>query len=274
MSKTLTRTAVALAACGIAAATVAAPVQASETSHVSVLHGVPDATVDVWANGKPFITNFKPATLTEPKSLPAGTYDLKVVKAGAAADSEAIVEAKGVKVPGGKNITIVAHLGAEGGVKLTPFVNDTSKIAAGKTRLTVRHVAKAPAVDVRANEKVAFSNLVNPKEAKADLDAGTIKADVVLAGTDKVAIGPADLKLAEGQSTIVYAWGDASSKLNLATQTISKLHSHPGHVSSGTGGQAAADSSRVYATAAAAGAAGVLGFVMLRRNRTATQRSN
>lgn len=274
MTNNATRTAIALAAYGIAAATVAAPAQATETSHVSVLHGVPDATVDVWANGKPFITNFKPATLTDPKALPAGTYDLKVVKAGAAADSEAIVEAKGVKVPGGANITIVAHLDTEGAVKLTPFVNDTSKIAAGKSRLTVRHVANAPAVDVRANGKVAFKDLVNPKEVKADLDAGTIKADVVLAGTDTVALGPADLNLAEGKSTIVYAWGDASKKLALATQTIDKLHSHPGHVSSGTGGQAATNSNRLYTTAAATGAAAVLGFVMIRRSRTSAQRAS
>ncbi len=79
--------------------------------------------------------------------------------------------------------------------------------------------------------------MTNPKEVKADLDAGTIAADVVLAGTSTVAIGPADLNLAEGTNTIVYAWGSAAdSNLALAVQTISGLHNAPSGVPSGTGG--------------------------------------
>ena len=52
-------------------------------------------------------------------------------------------------------------------------------------------------VDVRANGDVAFPGLTNPKEAKADLPAGTITADVTLAGTDTVANGPADVELTD-----------------------------------------------------------------------------
>jgi hypothetical protein len=48
-----------------------------------------------------------------------------------------------------------------------------------------------------------------PDEDSADIPAGAVSAEVVLAGTDKVAIGPADLDLAEGVHTIVYAWGSA-----------------------------------------------------------------
>ena len=56
---------------------------AGNDATVSVLHGVPGATVDVYANGKPLLTNFKPGTLTDPVMLPAGSYDLKVTAAGA-----------------------------------------------------------------------------------------------------------------------------------------------------------------------------------------------
>ena len=42
-----------------------------------------------------------------------------------------------------------AHLTEAGQPALTPFVNDVSKIDAGKTRLTVRHTAAAPAVERR-----------------------------------------------------------------------------------------------------------------------------
>ena len=219
---------------------IGGPAQAADSAQVSILHGVPGATVDVYANGNPLLKNFKPGTLTDPQSLPAGTYDLKVVKAGDGADGDAVIKADNVKVPGGANITVVAHLNEDGDPSLTPFVNDVSKIPAGKARITVRHTAAAPAVDVRAGGDPVFTNLSNPDEKSAEVDAGTVKADVVLKGTDDVVIGPASLNLAEGTSTIVYAWGSAEDdNLKLAVQTVKGLHSNPGGVPGGTGGQAA-----------------------------------
>ena len=215
----------------------AAPSQAAGTSDVSVLHGVPGLTVDVYANGDKLLTDFKPGDLAGPVKLAEGTYDLAVFPAGEGPSGTPAIKADDVAVPAGANITIVAHLDADGTPVLTPFVNDMSKVAAGKARITVRHTAAAPAVDVRAGGTPVFEDLVNPKEAKADIDAGTISADVVLAGTDTVAIGPADLDLAEGTNTIVYAWGSAADEnLKLAVQTIKGLHSAPGGVPSGTGG--------------------------------------
>jgi len=233
--------AVALLTVAGAAAAAVAPAHAAENATVSVLHGVPGATVDVYANGKALLTNFKPGTLTDPVKLPSGSYDLKVTAAGAGANGAAVIQANDVEVPAGSNVTVVAHLGADGKPRLTPFANDTSKVAAGKARLTVRHTAAAPAVDVRAGGKPVFQDLTNPKEASADVAAGTVSADVVLADTSTVAIGPADLNLQEGTSTIVYAWGSAQDKnLKLAVQTISGLHSDPSGIPGGTSGQAAA----------------------------------
>ncbi|KQZ89155.1 hypothetical protein ASD62_07400 [Phycicoccus sp. Root563] len=256
----------AAALLAVAATGSALPAQAAGEATVTVVHGIPGATVDVYANGDALLTDFKPGTVTDPVKLPAGTYDLKVTAANAGADGKAVVEAKGVAVPAGANVSVVAHLTADGKPVLTPFVNDVSRVAAGKARLTVRHTAAAPAVDVRANGAVAFKGLTNPKEAKADLPAGTISADVVLAGTDTVAVGPADVTLAEGSNTIVYAYGSATDDtLALAVQTISGLHSSPGGVPAGNGGQAAAsaDLSRAALVAAAAVVAG--GVVLLRR---------
>lgn len=238
--RSLTRTIAAIAV-GAAALTglAAGPVAAAgtSTSDVSILHAVPGLDVDVYANGDKILSDFKPGTLTDPLKLPAGSYDLAVFKAGDPESGTPAIKADDVQVPGGANITVVAHLDADGKPVLTPFVNDVSKVAAGQARITVRHTAAAPAVDVRANETAVFKGLTNPKEAKADIAAGTISADVVLAGTDTVAIGPADLNLAEGTNTIVYAWGSAEDKnLKLAVQTIDGLHSAPGGVPSGSGG--------------------------------------
>jgi hypothetical protein len=213
---------------------------AAGTATVSILHAVPGATVDVYANGKALLTGFKPGTLTDPQMLPAGTYDLKVVAAGDGAGGKAVAELDNAKVPAGANVTVVAHLDAGGDPELTAYANDVSGLDAGTARLIVRHDAAAPAVDVRADGKVAFSDLKNPKEAKADLPAGTIRADVTLAGKKDRAIGPADVDLAEGTTTIVYAWGSAQDDdLKLAVQTIDGMGNNPGGVPGGTGGQAA-----------------------------------
>lgn len=79
---------------------------------------------------------------------------------------------------------MVAHLHASGAPVLTPFVNDVSSLAAGKARLAVRHTAAAPAVDVRAGGTPVIQGLTNPNEEVLVLDAGTVSADVTLAGTD------------------------------------------------------------------------------------------
>jgi len=235
-----------LAACCSAAAALTAvgigSASAATTSQVSILHGVPGLTVDVYANGNLLLEDFKPGTLTPPQSLPAGSYDLAVFPANQGPGGTPAIKADDVAVPGGANITVVAHLDADGKPVLTPFVNDTSKTAPGEGRLTVRHVAAAPAVDVRAGGKPVFEDLTNPNEAKADLAAGTVQADVVLAGTSTVAIGPADVTIAEGANTIVYAWGSAADKnLALATQSITGLHSPPHGVPAGSGGTAGED---------------------------------
>jgi hypothetical protein len=219
---------------------VAGSAQAASTAEVSILHGVPGATVDVYANGKALLKNFKPGTLTDPQMLPADTYDLKVVKAGDGADGDAVIQADNVKVPAGANITVVAHLAADGDPTLTPFVNDVSTIPAGQARIIVRHTAAAPAVDIRAGGEPVFTNLTNPKQESAEVDAGALKADVVLAETDTVVLGPASVDLAEGTTTIAYAWGSAEDKnLKLSVQNIKGMHSGPGGVPGGTGGQAA-----------------------------------
>ena len=115
------------------------------------------------------------------------------------------------------------------------FTNDTSSTAPGEGRLIVRHTAAAPAVDVRANGEVAFSNLSNPNEASADLPVGTISADVVPAGGSDVVIGPADLDINDGQLLAVYAVGSLEGEsLTVLTETVDGLGTAPAAIQAGT----------------------------------------
>ncbi|MDA8438980.1 MAG: hypothetical protein M0Z51_08985, partial [Propionibacterium sp.] len=66
--------AIALALPGLFAA--AGPAHASGEATDSVLHAIPGATVDVYANGSELLKNFTPGTLTKPMMLPSVTYHL------------------------------------------------------------------------------------------------------------------------------------------------------------------------------------------------------
>ncbi|MFE1248270.1 DUF4397 domain-containing protein [Streptomyces sp. NPDC058735] len=264
------RTAIAASAgaCALAlGATAPALAADSDKAMVSVFHGIPGLTVDVYANGDELLSDFKPGTVTAPQPLAAGTYDIKIFEAGQGPDGTPALEKK-VEVPDGGNATVAAHLSADGKPELTAFSNDVSAVDAGKSRLTVRHVAAAPAVDVRAGGQPVFTDLTNPKEDTAVVGAGTVNADVVLAGTDTVAIGPADLNLKEGTSNVVYAWGSAEDEnLALATQTFSGMSSAPRSVDAGGNGAAVnTNSSDAWpAWAAAAGVIAVTGVLAVRR---------
>ncbi|MGW5307822.1 hypothetical protein ACWERF_28335 [Streptomyces griseoluteus] len=168
--------------------------------------------------------------------------------------------------PPGANATLVAHLSEAGKPVLDAFVNDVSKVPAGRSRLTVRHVAAAPAVDVRADKKPVFKDLANPKQAKGDVAADSVFADVVLSGTDTVAIGPAHLNLAEGTNTVVYAWGSTKdNSLALKTQTLTGMHSAPREVPAGESGRAAEHNESVPVGALALAGVSATAVVLLAR---------
>ncbi|MEC5198570.1 hypothetical protein RCH21_000794 [Arthrobacter sp. PL16] len=227
---------------GVTLAVPASAAEAPTTASLSVLHGVPDLTVDVYVNGALTLDDFAPGELAGPLELPAGNYQLAVTASDAPDASAAVIGPVDVTLAAGGNYTATANLDAGGNPTANFFTNDVSAVEAGKSRLTVRHVAAAPAVDVLAGGAAVVQNLSNPAEATLTTDAGTVSAAVAATGTTEPVIGPADLNLAEGTSTIVYAWGSLEAgNLALATQVIEGLHSAPGAVPGGQSGLAAED---------------------------------
>lgn len=217
-----------------------APASAADPARLSVLHAVPGLTVDVYVNGKRTLDNFKPGMMAGPLKLAAGTYTVSITPGDAKDDSKPAIGPVDLELAAGRNYTAVAHLKPNGDPTATLFTNDVSRTAAGEGRLTVRHVAAAPAVDIRAGGTAVVSDLSNPDEKVLDLAAGKVGASVAAAGTTKALIGPANVAVKEGTNTIVYAWGSAKNdNLALAVQTISGLHSSPDGVNAGEVGLAA-----------------------------------
>ncbi|HET8657651.1 MAG TPA: DUF4397 domain-containing protein [Micromonosporaceae bacterium] len=263
----------ALAAGGVAVLSTAGPAAAAGSSKVYVVHGIPGQTVDVYVNGEKALPGFEPTKVAGPLDLPEGAYDIVLTRPGEPVTSP-ILSVQDARVPGGQNISLVAHLKADGQPTLTPFVNDVSKLGAGKARLVVRHTAAAPAVDVRAGGQPVFPGLANPREAKADIDAGSVRADVVLAGSQTVVLGPANLDLAEGTATVVYAIGSAEAQsLAITSQALTGLHSTPGVIAAGDGGLADQRLPLWWYPVAFAGLALVVAAVVTARRSVAAARA-
>lgn len=233
------KTAAGIAVGLVAALGLALPASAisETTADLSVLHGIPDTPVDVYVNGELTLDDFQPGDLAGPLDLPAGDYEVALTATDAADDSSPVLGPVTLTLEANMSYTAVAYLSEDGEPSVTAFENDLSATAAGEGRLTVRHVAAAPAVDILAGDTAVITGLTNPNESSLDLAAGTVSASVALEGTTDPVIGPADVAVDEGALTVVYAWGSAEdANLALAVQTIDGLHSSPDGVPSGTAG--------------------------------------
>ncbi|WP_062518859.1 DUF4397 domain-containing protein [Demequina silvatica] len=262
-----------IAAGTLLAAGTAAPALAVDDgmADLSVLHGVPDLTVDVYVDGELTLDDFAPGDLAGPLSLAPGTYSVAITASDAADDSEPVLGPIDLPLEEGMSYTAVAHLDEGGDATATLFTNDISATASGEGRLTVRHVAAAPAVDVWADGDVVFESLANPDEVMADLPVNTYSAAVSVAGEEDPVLGPTDVAIEEAVNTIVYAWGSAEDgTLAVAAQTVATHSDMPGAVAAGTQGLAADDpgvpaAAIVIAVVALAGAGLATRAVLARR---------
>ena len=222
MRTTLIRFAAALAL--VAGVATSAPVLAQDDAQLSVLHGVPGLTVDVCVNGSVAIPNFNPGDLAGPLALPAGTYTVAVFGTSPTQDCSGTPAIGPIDLPlaAGMNYTAVAHLGATGTPTATLFTNDTSAAGAGEGKATVRHAAaNAEGVEIVVNGSISLGTFNNGEQlGPVALAAGTYSAEIK-AGTVTVPPTPADVPVAEGVNTIVYAYGDAAGgAVILAVQRV------------------------------------------------------
>jgi len=109
-----------IATVGVAAAalTLAAGIPAGAatggTASLSVLHGVPDLTVDVWVDGTRTLDDFTPGSLAGPLDLPAGAHSVAITAADAADASSPAIGPVDLTLDAGTSYTAVAHLDAAG----------------------------------------------------------------------------------------------------------------------------------------------------------------
>jgi hypothetical protein len=244
--------------------------QAKANSSVTIVHGLPRFTADVYVNGELLLSGFQAESTTDPLTLTEGEYDVAIRDVGSPADSEPALQDV-ITLDGGINVSIVAHLDEGGSPALSVFENDMSQIPAGESRLVVRHQAAAPAIDVLSDGETLLTDVTSGGEAEANLAVATHEVAVALAGGGEELVSPTALQFEEGTSHVVYLIGSAEDEtLGLMVQTVSGLQSAPSGVATGDGGLAETPGFPALAAVLMVGAAFVLvvSGLQLRRSRS------
>ncbi|MGZ8600459.1 MAG: DUF4397 domain-containing protein [Actinomycetota bacterium] len=187
---------------------------------LNVVHGIPGVDVEVCVNGDVAIPGFNPGEVVTGVALPAGSYEVKIVAAADTCDDAAILEATGIALASDRNYTAIAYLSEDGTPTLGLFKNNVRPVPARSARLTIRHTAAAPAVDVWANGGVLLQDVPNGASASMRVPAGVYAAWVSLPGDHEPVIGPSVLKLAKGTAYQVYAWGNADAGYDFAVVRV------------------------------------------------------
>lgn len=205
-----------------AAAVAIAPgiANAQDAATVTLLHGIPGATVDVAVDGAVVIPGFEPGA-TQDLSAFAGQTLANVEVRLAGTEDVVIGPVAEFAVPASGNWTVIAHLDADGAPTITPFENNTDPTPAATGRLTVRHTAAAPAVDLVVGDARPIENAANGASAELELPAGEIAgAQLAPTGGDPLVDVPT-VNLVSGNNLIVYAVGSlADETFTFYTQEI------------------------------------------------------
>jgi Domain of unknown function (DUF4397) len=183
---------------------------AAPKATLNVLHGIPGAKVDVCVNGAEAKSNFVYKQRFSAK-LAAGTYKIKVRAATAGTCKGAVILKANPTLKGGKNYTVVAGLTAKASPKLFLFRNDLRNTMTGNARLTVRHVAAAPAVDVWVNGSPFLHGVRNGASWTGQVPKADYTVRVAPTGTATTVIGPRTFGLGAGTAYQVFATGNAKA---------------------------------------------------------------
>lgn len=217
---------------------------------VTVIHGIngtdfglPEALpVDVCAGGFALIPDFEFRDMVGPVALPAGSYNITVqlaegIEAGDECLGTTVLDLPGIMVEGGKNYSIIAHV-TEGkvagagdvlglGITASVFENDVSPIVPGKVRVTIRHTADAPGVDIplyrgwRGGRPIVEIPTLSNGEQAGPLDVRPGGYFFSLDVGDTTVLGPSFLEFPDAhKSYIIYAVGTFPGTFEFLLQTI------------------------------------------------------
>ena len=197
-----------------------------ENAVFTIIHAIPATfgadKVDVYSNGQLILDNATPGS-SKTFSFAPGSQQIAIFPDGVTPTSGtvALLSYPATYLSKNSNVSFVAHLSAENKPKISLFKNMTTEPGSKRSWLTVRHIAGAPTVDVRANSKLLFRSLSNAEERKTSLRFGSYPVDAVLTQTSTVVIPSINFAIKDNINYVVYAWGSASkSNLQFLVQEV------------------------------------------------------
>ena len=179
---------------------------AQSTADLTLVHGIPGTTVDVSVDGTIVIDAFVPGSLANISSFAGQT--LKNVTVTDDATGDVIIGPLATLVmPASGSHSIVAHLDASGTPVISTFENNTTPTTTGRSRVTLRHTAAAPAIDLIVGDQRPVVGATNGQSAEIELPDGQLSgAQIAPTGGVGIAQVPT-LDLAANTNTIVYVVG-------------------------------------------------------------------
>jgi len=200
---------------------------------VTVVHGLPETSVDLYVDGERTLPGTQPGSISDPMPLEGGSYRIAAREAGSDPSAEPLASRR-IELNPGQNVSVAVHLDEEGDPRITNFVNDTSEVPAGKARVIVRHIAEAPTMDVVSGDEPLAEEFENLAEQAAEVDAGTIEPAVIQPGDDAPLIGPTELDVAPGGNYALYAIGSVNQgNTEFLVQAINRSAGPPGEIPAG-----------------------------------------
>ena len=217
-----------IATLAVMTSVMAVPAFATERDNgvLNVVHGIPGVEVDVCASGDltegeyiELIDKFNFKDIEEGIQLPAGDYNAFVrAQTDAPCDESQVafgLIAKGLTLPAGANVSVVANLDFGGTPELSVFVNNTDPQRRWASRITVRHTADAPTVDVYTGRYArwtwkTFDDVSNGDEGSRQFWAGRRYIGLALDNSKSrrdIAIGPIKTYLHPTANNVFYAVG-------------------------------------------------------------------
>lgn len=184
--------------------------------------------VDISVNGACALTGVTYKGVAGPIALDAGRYDLEVrVNTGSDDCTGPLAITGSVDLSIGENATIIASLNEEGSPQLLKFSNNVSAIS--DARVTVRHTAAAPPVQVRVQDRGRlFTNwkIDNGDGSTAELKDGSYQVRILDYSTgmgtrSRRAVPNIPLDVMGGTAYTVYAVGSLDNgTFDLIVQTF------------------------------------------------------
>jgi hypothetical protein len=181
---------------------------AARSADLNVVHGIPGVAVKVCVDGQAAIRGFTYGEKVAGVAVPAGRHRVKVVAADKPCGAAGILK-QSYRLKAGHDYTVVAALRPSGAPTLDAFANRVGPVAAGKARLTIRHTAQAPAVNVWAGSTklIGGHRFTGGDSRTLTVPQRHYRVKVSLPGSRKAVIGPKQLVVKPGRAYQVYAVG-------------------------------------------------------------------